>query len=308
LKVIGNADAPDQHKGHLQDIIKAMHRQQRNTGPIDRFCQVYVGESENVSLRLTQHWLLKSGTKVGEPMMRMLQNIKEEVGASCMVYQTAGLPEILTLIALSKSVANHEASTKAAVGILEVARTLLKRSGAAALQGQEGVIFKALNLDLSSKLISDPFEIAVLATGIDHQIEAVIVGTPGHQVINDPALMVQEQAVAQLSRLQADEIAGRDLFEGCQGRNAAQARLPHMGHIKQPCLLASPKMLGQDTVLVLHRHLVPGKGHHPRAKGEMSIIERRALKGWIGHWDSETQTGRQAKGDLSPQWPAPPLS
>jgi len=146
LKVIGNADAPDQHKGHLQDIIKAMDRQQRNTGPIDRFCQVYVGESENVSLRLTQHWLLKSGTKVGEPMMGMLQKIKEEVGASCMVYQTAGLPEILTLIALSKSVANHEASTKAAVGILEVARTLLKRSGAAALQGQEGVPCLGLNL------------------------------------------------------------------------------------------------------------------------------------------------------------------
>ena len=90
LKVIGNADAPDQHKGHVQDIIKAMDRKRRNTGQIGRFCQVYVGESENVSFRLTQHWLLKSGTKVGEPMMRMLQNIKEEVGASCMVYQTDG--------------------------------------------------------------------------------------------------------------------------------------------------------------------------------------------------------------------------
>jgi hypothetical protein len=48
-------------------------------------------------------------------------------------------------------------------------------------------------------------------------------------------------------------------------RRGAKARLAHMGHIEQACLLAGPTMLGQDTVPVLHRHLVPGKGNHPRA-------------------------------------------
>ena len=145
LEVIRDNNAPNQHRGHLQDLVTAIERQALSGNDIKYFLQRYVGESTDVSRRLSQHLLLTSGTTLGVPMTSMMQKKVTELSTTCIVYRTTGLKELTSLIALSPTVAGHGDPMQAAQGISEVARTLLMRSSSAGLSE-----VPCLGLNLSS--------------------------------------------------------------------------------------------------------------------------------------------------------------
>ena len=96
-KVIGNADAPLQHnsaKGTSRTLSKRWIDNNATPAQSTVFVKFnYVGESANVPLRLPDRALAPQERHKGRRANdgnAAEQNIKEEVGASCMVYQTDG--------------------------------------------------------------------------------------------------------------------------------------------------------------------------------------------------------------------------
>src|SRR5690606_15429433 len=57
--------------------------------------------------------------------------------------------------------------------------------------------------------------------------------------------------------------------------------LPHVAHVEEPCGGARVEMFLQDAGAVLHRHLVPGEGHHLGSEAPVEAIERCRLE--LGH-------------------------
>jgi hypothetical protein len=75
--------------------------------------------------------------------------------------------------------------------------------GLGALQGQQGAVFQALDGRLALQGLGDDGVVVVLAGAVDDDEQAVVVGTGGHQVVDHPALVVQQHGVALLAGLEA---------------------------------------------------------------------------------------------------------
>ena len=72
--------------------------------------------------------------------------------------------------------------------------------------------------------------------------------------------VVREQRLKQVKRLHSLDL-----------------ELAHVRDVEDPAVGPDGAMLGNDAV-VLNRHVPAGERHHPGAKGEMPLEERRSLK------------------------------
>jgi hypothetical protein len=59
------------------------------------------------------------------------------------------------------------------------------------------------------------------------------------------------------------------------------SHLPHVRHVEQHCLASGQQVLGNDA-LILHRHVVAGKGHHLRAELHVQVEQGRPLQRCCG--------------------------
>jgi hypothetical protein len=102
-------------------------------------------------------------------------------------------------------------------------------------------------------------DVGHLAGAVDDQ-EQMVAPVDEHQVVEDAALVVQQQAVALLVHAQADHVHRHQRFERGGGVGADQLQLAHVRDVEQAGALARLLVLGDQAALVLHRHRIAGKG------------------------------------------------
>ena len=115
-------------------------------------------------------------------------------------------------------------------------------------------------------------KIGVLAGGIDDHIK-ILRAPRQHQIIINPALGVHQKRIALLADRKPLQIHGQKTLQTRGDIRAVHQHLPHVRNIKQTGVLARPKMLLDDAVLVLHRHGITGERNDFRATGDMPAIQ-----------------------------------
>ena len=97
------------------------------------------------------------------------------------------------------------------------------------------------------------------------------------QVVDDPAGLGREQRVLGLP---AATLSMSFESVDCRRSRAvgpSTSISPMCETSKTPGVGANRPVLGDDA-LVLHGHLPAGERHHPRARGDVPLVERRAAK------------------------------
>ena len=125
-------------------------------------------------------------------------------------------------------------------------------------------------------------DVTDLARTVDDQEQVAAMGhiTVGkHQVIDDAARVIQQQAIALFTDSQAHHIHGDQAFQRGCGVCANQAQLTHVRHIKKAGGAACVQVLGHQPGRVLHRHVVAGKRHHAGTEFSVQGVQRGVQKG-----------------------------
>ena len=150
----------------------------------------------------------------------------------------------------------------------------LRRFGA--LQGQLGDgVRDVLCLGAGQQVRLHMGEILVAVGGVHHHEIALLPELVNHQIIHRAALPVAHNAVSHPAHRHIGEIVGQQVVQRVQRGGAGEEHLAHMGHIKQPRLLADRHVLFDDAGAVLHRKQIAGKGNHLAPFLHMNIIQRR---------------------------------
>ncbi len=107
-----------------------------------------------------------------------------------------------------------------------------------------------------------------------HQVE-IVAAPVDHQVVDDPAVLIEEVSVKALAGLEPAGIVGQHQVQELGGVGAADLEHAHVGHVKEAGCLADGVVLVEDAG-VPHRHLPPGKGDHLARVGLVPLVEGRA--------------------------------
>ena len=152
-------------------------------------------------------------------------------------------------------------------------QTAQRGHGLRALQGQKGAVKSRFNRAAATDACLDVCQVTVLASAVDDH-KNIIAPVHEHQVVDDAAFIIQEQAVPLLVQAQADHVYRHQTLKGGCGIRSSQAQLAHVRHIKQASCSAGVVVFGDQTRGVLHRHAVASKRHHARAKLEVQAVQR----------------------------------
>ncbi len=182
-----------------------------------------------------------------------------------------------------------------------------RRSGLRALQGEQRLVGQGDDLAAAADAFLDVGDVAGLA-GAVHDHEQVVAAVHEHQVVDDAALVVQQQAVALLVQAEADHVHGDEGLEGRGGVGACEAQLAHVGDVEQAGGLPRVQVFGHQTGGVLHGHGVAGEGHHAGPEFEVQRVQRRGVQGggFGGHGRSGL-SGEQGRTTRVPPSVAPRL-
>jgi hypothetical protein len=104
--------------------------------------------------------------------------------------------------------------------------------GLRALQGQQGLLGQGDDLAALADAGLDVGDVGHLAGAVDDD-EQVLAAVDEHQVVEDAALVIEQQAVALLVQAQADHVDRHQGFEGGGGVGADQAQLAHVRDVEQ---------------------------------------------------------------------------
>ena len=105
-----------------------------------------------------------------------------------------------------------------------------------------------------------------LTRTVDDDKKRIVAFVEEHQVVQNATFVVQQQAVTLFARGQADHVHRHQRFEGGSRVRPHQPQLAHVGNVEQACGVAGMFVLGHQASGVLHRHGIPGKGHHAGAQ------------------------------------------
>ena len=135
-------------------------------------------------------------------------------------------------------------------------------------------------------------------TGRIHDQQVMIAPVGEHQVIQDPARIVGEQAVTLPPGRQARDICGyQRLQRGGGGGHVAIIRgdqhLSHVADVEQPGPRAGVQMFGHHPHRVLHGHVPARKGHHAGTLFDMKVVETGPAAR-LGHLASCVSAGQPA--------------
>ena len=107
------------------------------------------------------------------------------------------------------------------------------RAARRALQRQQRAVLERGQPHAGGQRRRDVGEVVLLAAGV-HDEEQPVPGQPrDHQVVEDAAGLVGQQAVALAARLEPDDVARHQPFQRRGGVGALQAGLAHMGDVEQ---------------------------------------------------------------------------
>jgi hypothetical protein len=117
-----------------------------------------------------------------------------------------------------------------------------------------------------------------------------------HQVIDDAAFVIEQQAVALLAGLQADHVHGNQGLERGCGVSTHQAQLAHVRDVEQAGGGAGVVVFGHQAGRVLHRHRIAGKRHHAGTEFHMcSAFSGVVSKGVSWGADMQFSCGANSK-------------
>ena len=155
-------------------------------------------------------------------------------------------------------------------------------SGLRALQRQQGLVGQWHHLAALANLRLDVGDVPHLTGAVDDDEDFIRPHAQEHQVVDDAARLVQQQAVALLAHGQVDHIDGHQRLERGGGVGADEAQLAHVRDIEQTGLRARVQVLGHQARRVLHGHGITSKGHHARAQFEVQCVQGRGQQGGGG--------------------------
>ena len=151
------------------------------------------------------------------------------------------------------------------------------------LQGQQGLLGQGLHRAARTYAGLDVGDVRHLAGAVDDD-EDVVLALKEHQVVEDAAFVVQQQAVALLAHRQVDHVDRHQALECGGGVTAGQAQLAHVRHVEQAGGLACAQVLGHQAAGVLHRHAVASERDHARTQFQVQRMQRGFQQiGGIGH-------------------------
>ena len=164
------------------------------------------------------------------------------------------------------------------------------------MQCQQGHFRHRNHLAAVADLGLDVGNVTHLAGAVDDDKNLVVAFVEEHQVVNDAAVVIEQQAVALLAHGQIDHVHRHQGLESGGGVGAHQAQLAHVGHIKQAGGRAGVVVFGHQAGWVLHGHGIAGKRHHAGAQRDMQVVQRNVQEArqqgvW---WQSSANSGSGA--------------
>ena len=142
------------------------------------------------------------------------------------------------------------------------------------LKREQRLLLHVIDHDLARQSVLEHVDVADFGGAVDDDIE--IVAAPGrHQIVDDPAIIGQEQRIFELHVLLGREISRHQGLQRAVRILAVDQQLTHVADVEQPRILAGPQMLGHDAV-ILDRHRIAGEGDHPAAAVAVPLVERQA--------------------------------
>ena len=171
--------------------------------------------------------------------------------------------------------------------------------GLGALQCQQCMVGHRDDLASAANLGLDVGNIADLAGAVDDHKNLVVALVEEHQVIDDAALVIEQQAVALFAHGQIDHVHRDQRLKRRCGVRTNQTQLAHVRNVKQTGGLARVVVFGHQASRVLHRHGIAGKRHHARAKFDVKGVKRCGQQrfGRIGHSSLQKRLGAKTGFD-----------
>jgi hypothetical protein len=99
----------------------------------------------------------------------------------------------------------------------------------------------------------------------------------GEQVVEHAAVLAREDGVLRAVRGQFRDVVGEDALKKGLRARPGRLDLAHVGDVEDPGRHAHGVMLLADA-RVLDRHLPSGEGHEARSRGQMAVVQGRALE------------------------------
>ena len=131
-----------------------------------------------------------------------------------------------------------------------------------------------------------------LAGAVDDDKKRIVALVEEHQVVQNAAFVVQQQAVTLFARGQADHVHRHQRLEGGGRVGPHQPQLAHVGDVEQASGVAGVFVLGHQASGVLHRHGIPGEGHHAGAQFQVQGVQRGCQQfGFGGHEGLQAMEG-----------------
>ncbi len=112
---------------------------------------------------------------------------------------------------------------------------------------------------------------------VDDEEIAKLAEPVGDHVVDDSALFVREERVLRETGLEPVEIVRQERLEQLVRARAFDVELAHVRDVEHPSVGSDGAVL-LDHALVLDGHLPAGERHHPRAEGDMPVVQGRALE------------------------------
>lgn len=145
--------------------------------------------------------------------------------------------------------------------------------GFGALDGEAGpLVGLVLEGDAGCEVFFHPCVILGDHGGVDDEEVGVFGGAVGDEVVDDAAVLVEEEGVVALAGGEFFEVVGEDGVKPCGGVFAGDDDLAHVGDVEDAGFLADGGVLAEDGA-VLDGHVPAGEGDEAGAEGQVGGFE-----------------------------------
>jgi hypothetical protein len=139
------------------------------------------------------------------------------------------------------------------------------------LQGEQGLLAHMIEHDGARQARFQMLDVAGLGGAVHDHIE-MAAAPRDHQIVDDPALGIEQQRVTEPPVLQEGEVGGEQGLQPLFRIRAGDDQLAHMADVEQAGAGARPFMLGHDA-FILDGHRIAGERHHAAAAGAVPAVE-----------------------------------
>ena len=133
------------------------------------------------------------------------------------------------------------------------------------MQGQQRLIGQRDDFAAPADARAQVLDVGFLAGAVDDQ-QQVVLAVGEHEVVENAALLIEQQAVALAVGREALHVHRYQRLQRVSGCGAAQQQLAHVGDVEQACRAACVRMLGHQARGILDGQGVARERDHARAE------------------------------------------